>query len=93
MKRTFILAASALIVIDLLFTRRWERIIRHRAKLLDESAEHLASSWESHREADARLVERESILPALFEALADARSALLATVENLSRDDEDEEAG
>jgi hypothetical protein len=91
MKRTFIIAAAALIAIDLVFTQRWERIIRERAVHLNQAIAALDANLVELRDKESRLVERESIAGAMFEALADARSALLATVQNLENDDEAQE--
>lgn len=91
MKRTFIIAAAALIAIDLVFTQRWERIIRERAVHLNQAIAALDANLVELRDKESRLVERESIAGAMFEALADARSALLATVQNLENDDEGQE--
>jgi hypothetical protein len=91
MKRTFIIAAAALIAIDLVFTQRWERIIRERAVHLNQAIAALDANLAALRDQEARLAERESIAAAMFDALADARSAILATVQNLENDDEAQE--
>ena len=91
MKRTFIIAAAALIAIDLVFTQRWERIIRERAVHLNQAIAALDANLAALRDQEARSAERESIAAAMFDALADARSAILATVQNLENDDEAQE--
>lgn len=90
MKRSFIFAAAALVALDYAFTRRWERIIRERAVHLDKAASELELAWEVYRDSVSQLEEREQISSAVFAALADARSAIIATVENMGADEGEE---
>lgn len=89
MKGVFVGVTAAVISFDLLFTRRWERIIRKQAAqtaLLGAELEGWRSSLADYH---SRLQEREEIAAAMFGALADARSALVATIDQASCGDEE----
>lgn len=86
MRRTFIAFVVAVLAIDVAFIQRWERAIAARAQERERAV--------SAREQDAErreevLKERESVLDGMFGALADARAALLRTIQNLEDADYD----
>lgn len=93
MKRTFFAAAAALITLDVIVMRRWERIIQARIEVLQRATE-VNTEWAARlNDWSSHLTEREEIASAMFAALADARSALLATIENMTAQADDEEGG
>jgi soluble P-type ATPase len=70
------IATVALVAVGVAVALHWERAIRERLAQLAAAGERLTNIGDALRE-------REEIASAMFVALADARSALLATVENL----------
>lgn len=86
MRRTFILAVASLIALDIAFMRRWERLLQLRSHELDVRSEAVDDLRD-------RLDERDSILSGMFSALAEARSALLRSIEQLNMQIDDDDPG